>query len=216
MNSFVVWVSHQEGFLFKNISFGIAYVLLSYFLIASIILFTKRRTFNRVIVALLSVLLFQGYLIFEKSQSSNVFIVFHKTRHSVIGMQHNQKMTLYHNLKDSIINNDNVIANYEVGEGIVDIKTDNIQSIYQQNNKIILVVDSLGIYNMNTFKPNIVLLRNSPKINLGRLIDSLQPELIISDGSNFKSFEKRWLLTCNAQKIPFHQTGKKGAFIYSF
>ena len=56
----------------------------------------------------------------------------------------------------------------------------------------------------------------SPKINLNRLIDSLSPELIIWDGSNYKSDQERWKLSCKAKKIPFHQTSEKGAFIIDF
>ncbi|MCH7523634.1 MAG: hypothetical protein IIC74_01160 [Bacteroidetes bacterium] len=69
---------------------------------------------------------------------------------------------------------------------------------------------------MRSFKVDIILLRNSPKINLERLIDSLQPELIISDGSNYKTYQERWSKTCEVQKILFHQTGKKGAFVYDY
>jgi competence protein ComEC len=38
--------------------------------------------------------------------------------------------------------------------------------------------------------------------------------LIIADGSNYKSYQERWQQTCIAKKIPFHQTSKKGAYIF--
>jgi competence protein ComEC len=125
-------------------------------------------------------------------------------------------LTLHHNLNDSILKNDKVITNFKVGECIAHTHTDSIRSIYKCDNKNILVIDSLGVYNVKSFKPHIVILRNSPKLNLKRLIDSIHPELIISDGSNYKSYQDRWSRTCEAKKIPFHQTGKKGAYMYSF
>lgn len=217
MNMFISWISNQEEFLFKNITFGIAYVIISYLLIMVLVIVLKKRNYTHLAIALTIIICCQGFLIFDKSQSSsNSFTVFHRTRFSIIGIQNNRHLVLHHNMNDSILKNDNVITNFRVGEGIKDIKTDSIQSIYKHNNKTILVVDSLGIYNVTTFKPNIILLRNSPKINLIRLIDSLQPELIISDGSNYKSYEERWMLTCEAQKIPFHQTSKKGAHVYYY
>jgi competence protein ComEC len=91
-----------------------------------------------------------------------------------------------------------------------------MKSIYSINNRKLLVVDSLGIYKTKNFKPSIVLLQHSPQINLERLIDHLQPELIISDGSNYKSYQERWEITCRAKNIPFHQTSKKGAFVYQY
>ena len=78
------------------------------------------------------------------------------------------------------------------------------------------MIDSLGIYNVKSFKPDIILLRNLPRLNLIRMIDSLKPQLIISDGSNYKSYQDRWQATCENKKIPFHQTSKKGAFVYSY
>jgi len=126
------------------------------------------------------------------------------------------QLDLYHNLNDSVLKYDKVITNYKVGEHITKTKRDTIQPVYIANSKKVLVIDSIGIYNVKTFTPDIILLRNSPKINLKRLIDSLHPKLIISDGSNYKSYQERWGQTCKAQKIPYHQTSKKGAFIYRF
>jgi competence protein ComEC len=64
-----------------------------------------------------------------------------------------------------------------------------------------------------SFQPHFVLLRNSPKVNLNRIIDSLNPQQIIADASNYKSYVNRWKLTCRDKKIPFHYTNEKGAFI---
>ncbi len=80
-------------------------------------------------------------------------------------------------------------------------------------NKNILVIDSLGVYKGLSFRPNYVLLRNSPRLNLNRVVDSINPELIIADASNYKSYVKRWKATCEDKKIPFHQTNEKGALI---
>jgi competence protein ComEC len=81
---------------------------------------------------------------------------------------------------------------------------------------MLLIIDSLGIYNVKSFQPDYVLLRNSPKVNLNRMIDSINPKIIIADGSNYKSYIKRWEQTCLKRKLPFHQTGKKGAFVIEY
>jgi competence protein ComEC len=217
MNTFVGWVSNQESFLFKNISFNIEQVFISYLLLILIIHFIKQKTFKSVIYVLVAILLIQGYFIYDSYKSkSKAFIVFHKSRYSIIGYKSKNQLALSHNLNDSVLSKDKIITNYKVGEHITKTKRDTIQSVYIANSKKVLVIDSLGSYNIKSFIPDIVLLRNSPKINLKRLIDSLHPKLIISDGSNYKSYQERWGKTCKAQKIPFHQTSKKGAFIYQF
>ncbi len=215
MNSFVGWVSNQEVFLLKNIAFGLDKMLLSYLLITMIIIFVKQKTFKSIVSVLATIMLFQGYLIFEKYDSkANDFFVFHKSRHTVLGIKKDRQLQLHHNLKT--IENENILTNFIVGEGVNTVKYDSIEHVYSFHNKKLLIIDSLGVYNLKSLEPNIILLRNSPKINLTRLIDSLSPELIISDGSNYKTYQERWSATCEIKKIPFHQTDKKGAFVYSF
>jgi len=78
------------------------------------------------------------------------------------------------------------------------------------------VVDSLGVYTIKSMKPQWILLRQSPKINLNRLIARLNPEPIIWDGSNYKSYQERWKSSCEAKQIQYHQTRENGAFIVTF
>jgi len=74
------------------------------------------------------------------------------------------------------------------------------------------VIDSLGIYNINGLKPDVIILASSPKINLDRLINSLKPRQIVADGSNYKSYLERWKKTSLNKKIPFHSTYEKGCY----
>jgi competence protein ComEC len=62
-------------------------------------------------------------------------------------------------------------------------------------------------------KTEIIVLIQSPKINLKRLISTIKPEQIIADGSNYKSYIKLWKTTCEQEKIPFHATAEKGFYI---
>ena len=57
--------------------------------------------------------------------------------------------------------------------------------MYGLNNKNVLVIESLGIYDIPT--PNYILLRESLNLNLERLIKTLNHKLIIADVFNYKS-----------------------------
>ena len=211
MNAFVSWVSNQEAFLIKNISFSLGQVLISYLIITTLVLWVKNKTYKNLTFVLIGILVSQSYFIYEKYNTSrNEFIVFHKSRHSIIGIKNNNELKLYHNLPE--IENEKLITNYKVGEQIKKTRIDSIQDFYIINKRMVLVIDSLNVYNTKTIKPDILLLRNSPKLNLIRVIDSIKPELIISDGSNYKSYQDRWAKTCKIKKTPFHQTSKKGSF----
>jgi competence protein ComEC len=74
-----------------------------------------------------------------------------------------------------------------------------------------MVIDSFGIYSKE-INPNIVILRQSPKINLERLIQVNHPELIVADASNYKTNINLWKSICIKKKIPFHATAEKGFY----
>jgi competence protein ComEC len=214
MNTFVDWVSKQEQFLFRDISITILQVILSYVVIITLVKFFKNRTYSNLRLLLISVLLFQGIFLYNAYiNATHEFIIFHKNRFTVIGEKSNTKLEINHNLDSVAMAKDHVLKNFEVGNFITETEKRPIKNVYEINSKKLLVIDSFGVYNVKTFKPNYVLLRNSPKINLVRMIDSLHPELIIADGSNYRSYVNRWETTCAKQKLPFYSTSKKGAFI---
>jgi competence protein ComEC len=217
MNHFVERISNQESFLLQNISFSLIQVVFCYVLIVLMITTILRKSFKSLRLALLTIIIGQLYFMYNLQTIRNQeFIVFHKSKHTILGFKTNHILYIHHNLNDSLLYLDKTITNYKVGSHVKTIQFDSIQNIYQIGNKMLLVVDSLGIYKSLSFKPELILLRNSPKINLNRLIDCLQPELIICDGSNYTSYQNRWQATCEAKKIPFHKTSEKGAFIYKY
>ncbi len=214
LNAFIAWVAQFEDFLFRDIPFTILQVICSYLIIATMVNVYKFRNFKWLALSLIGIICFQGVSFYNKhTTNGDTFIVFNKSRYSMIGQKHNDQLLVHQNLDSLKQKTDNVIKNYKVGESINDVVLDSLKLIYQFEDKKILVIDSLEVYKGLSFQPNYVLLRNSPRFNLNRVIDSLKPELIIADGSNYKSYVKRWKVTCEHKKIPFHYTYEKGAYI---
>ena len=129
----------------------------------------------------------------------------------MIGIKKQNKLKLYHNL-EAPVQNEIRLIDYKTGRNIRHIEEQPIPNILQAEKTSVLIVDSSAVYKLNDFKPQIVLLRDSPKINLERLITHLNPMLIIADGSNYHSYVSRWTKTARKQKARFHHTGKNGAF----
>ena len=214
MNSIVSWVSNQELFLIKEISLELTHALASYVLLFSLVYIIKKINFKSVRLLLVAIIITQCvYLYSNYKHSSETFIVFHKNRKTLLTQKTNTHLWVWHNL-DSTIYRNNQLKDYRIANFIATTKFDSITNTYFIKSKTLLIVDSLGIYNTKLFRPNYILLRNSPKINLKRLIDSVQPELIIADGSNYKSYVSRWKTTCLKEKLPFHSTYEKGAYIF--
>jgi competence protein ComEC len=84
------------------------------------------------------------------------------------------------------------------------------------NSTNVLIIDSSAIYNIYNFNPEIVLLINSPKINLDRMIDVLHPKTVIADGSNYRSYALKWGKSCMEKSVQFHNTSIDGAFVYNY
>jgi len=217
MNNFISWVSKQETFLLKDIAFSIFYVIVSYLLIITFIRLILKSTYLNLKFFLFAIIIVQAAFIFNKyNKPSNEFIVFHKSRYSLLGSTTNNKIIVAHDFDSIQKLKDKIIKDYVVGNHIKNIEEKPITSIYKLNSKYLLIIDSLGVYNIKSLKPEFILLRQSPKINLNRLIDSLKPKQIIADGSNYKSYVKRWEVICKKKKLPFHQTSKAGAFILNY
>ncbi len=214
LNGFISWVAQFEDFLFRDIPFTILQVMFCYLIITALVQVYKFRNFKWIALSLIAIICLQSASFYNRQEmQDDAFIVFNKNRYTMIGQKHNEQLIMSYNLDSLRQKTDNVVRNYKVGESIDQVITDSIQSFYQFNDKNILVIDSLGVYKGLSFRPNYVLLRNSPRLNLNRVVDSINPELIIADASNYKSYVKRWKATCEDKKIPFHQTNEKGALI---
>lgn len=212
MNVLMAWISEQETFLIKGISFGILQVFSGYLIIVFLVAYFKNNKYQWLRLILFSVILFQCVLIYSEFESSNSnFTIFHKSRHTIIGIKENKTLVLASNL-DSI-HHFRSLESYVTEQRITIIKDDSLQPLYRYKNRYILVIDSLGIYEISKLKPEYIVLTNSPKINLDRLLETFQPKIIIADGSNYKSYVKRWKATCLKAQISFHSTYEKGAYI---
>lgn len=214
MNRFVSLISRQEAFLLQDISMSFGLLLASY----GIIFFGTRLLMNftskQVLYFLTSCIVFQSVILIEKSQRNqkSEWIVFHKTKQTIVGFRDENKVTFIHTV-DSIQALNSIVNSYKIGENVKASFVKQQLNLYFYKNQPILLIDSLGIYQLQNLKNPIVLLQNSPKINLERMIKTLQPIQIIADGSNYKTYIIRWEKTALQLQIPFHYTGEKGAFI---
>lgn len=214
MNKIVNWVSKQETFLFQEITMSFYQMIIWYFIIIfSYQLITTKKA-KQFILLLLSLLSLQINYILQKHSlhTKQEIILFHKNRKTLLGLRTGKEIHVTHSLDTSTVYLDKAIKAYRINENTESTFSTKTPSIINFNSKKLLIIDSLGIYNINIIKP-IIILQHSPKINLVRLIKTLKPKQITADGSNYKSYINRWKSTCNKLKTPFYQTGENGAFI---
>ncbi|MDB4291922.1 ComEC family competence protein [Maribacter sp.] len=212
MNTLIAWVAEQEAFVFQKISFDGLQLVLAYGALLGIIIFLTKPNFKKAVIASLAILGFQGYLISSAYQTKNQeqLLLLNQTANSIVLEQSGAALTVFS--KDSARTTP-MVNDFAMAERITTIQHKAMSNSYLWKNKSVLIIDSTAVYPTDT-SVDYLLLTQSPKLNLERLIDSLQPKNIIADGSNYRSYTERWRQTCLKRKLPFHHTGEKGAYYF--
>jgi len=216
MNIIISRIAEQESFLFQEIYFSLVLVFTTYIFIICCFRWIQEKTIFRLKYALFSFILLQGVFIYENYRSNtNEFVIFNKSRASALAIKKNKKISVYKSA--DFKENNTILKSYKLGNYNNTVQVfDSVKNVYKINNKKLVVIDSLGIYNVNSLNLDYILLRQSPNINLERLIDELNPKIIIADASNYRSYVERWQKTCLDYTVTFHYTVKKGAFTEKF
>ena len=215
VNKIIHTIAGAEQFIIKDIPFTLAFLLTSYAGMLSGILWFKKPQFQRLIVVLISVVFLQFTFIWNewKVTKQQEWVVFNSKKNTLIVERKGNAVTLYTNDSLSKIGSKNNTLNaYLVGNFSHLAAAKELKNTIFFNGKRILILDSLGVYPIHS-RPDIVLLTQSPKINLERLIQTTQPKVIVADASNYKNLQKLWEATCLKEKIPFHSTSEKGFYI---
>ena len=218
MSDIIAVISQQESFIFQNISFSLFLMGAFYILILTTINWFHHREIKPLFYLFSSIIIVQITLLCEKNQveKTSEFIVFHQVKKTLIGVRVGNKLNLYEQEDSLSIKGSRIINSYRLKYSHLQIQQNEaVKNVMNINSKKLLIIDNSGIYKNSSYKPDFVLLTQSPKINLQRLIEEFHPKVIIADGSNYKSYTLLWKKTSKKNNSKFHSTGDDGAFIVS-
>ncbi|WP_322962863.1 ComEC/Rec2 family competence protein [Psychroflexus montanilacus] len=215
----VNWISSKEDLVFSDIYFTKSMLITSILLLFSLILWNSRRkllSYSLLNLSLLAVIVIT-HLEFRNQLQQKEHVIFQTYRTSQLGILNGSFLNLYSDKtypKDSIMGIYH-IKNYKTLKGVDTVELKGFKSIYKFNeHRAFFVLDSTAVYPKQGFEPYYVLLKNSPNINLDRVISEIKPKQIIADGSNYKSDVERWQNTARTFNVKFHSTWENGAFIF--
>ncbi|MGI9547934.1 MAG: ComEC/Rec2 family competence protein, partial [Flavobacteriaceae bacterium] len=210
MNTTIDWIAHQEAFLFTNIYFDKGHLLLTGILIICIIYTTEKLKPARIIAVLVCFVALQLWSLsaFVLSRSKVEAGLLHSVGETVLFYRQGTHINV---LTDHPEEAKKLLSRYMVSENIGSVSFDSLRNIYRLNEKKLMIIDSPDVLVFPHSKPGIVLLTDSPAINLDRYLSKIKPEFVIADGSNYKSYVKRWKRSCHKLGIPFHDTNIDGA-----
>lgn len=214
LNKIIGYIASYEQFVIQKISLNGYMLWALYVLIIGIIIWFKKPSFNKLVFAFLSIIVFQISCLATKyhHQKQHELIVFNIRKNTIIADRNGLNSTIYST--DSILKNidkNRQLESYLVGNfnNIKSKKT--IPNLLIFKNKKILILDSVSIYPTN-IEPDLVIISHSPRLNLERFLQNCKPKLIVADASNYKSYVKIWKSTCFKQNVAFHSIADKGFY----
>lgn len=212
MNSFITWIASHKSFVIQDVHISFLQMIGFYMVLIAIIYFFHQPKPKILKLVLVSIILCQSVFILNYFQSKPIdaFSIFHQSRYTIISKTVGNTAYTFHNVDSTAAINNFILKTQKSKYAKTAIDT--LRNVYRLGSETLLRIDSIGIYRIPNFSPDYVLLSDSPKINLNRMISILKPKMIIADGSNYKSYIARWKLAATIQKIPFHYTGEKGFF----
>lgn len=212
MNNYTAWIASFDYFNLKNITFPITLSLLLLLVLFSVGSWFYKQSYKRTIVVLVSFFIYQsGYFIIKTvSNNKNELIVFNNYKEPLIAIKDDEKLNVISNNTEAL-----------TLQAITDYKTANfnpkdtltpISNLLWFKGQKILLIDKSGLY-PESIKPDIIVLTQSPKINLDKLLLHLMPKQVIADGTNYNNSINLWKATCLKRNIPFHAVAEKGYYI---
>jgi competence protein ComEC len=211
LNLMIHAVASVDSFVIRGISFNLYHLWAFSLLIISTIIWIKKPNFSKLIFLLISIITIQlAFLLTKiKTEKEEELIVYNERNSTLISKRLGKNLVVF--ARDSVIENNRNVNSYLVGNSIVLSKIKAIKNVLYFKNTKILIIDSSKTFS-EKIKPDVLILTQTSKINLDRILQNLQPKIVIADGSNSNSIQKYWKKSCLKKNIPFHSTKEKGYY----
>jgi len=168
------------------------------------------KSFQNTVAFLIWVLLFQIGIFYQKffENKSDRYYIFYQYKTPVTARNFQQRLVIY---QDSSLVSPYLLKSLQTSFQRINFRQISVIDSFKKQK--ILHIDSLGIYNYSDFKPDIIALHYSPKINLERMMTRLHPKIIVTDGSDYPSFIKLWRQSAQKYQIKLYDINRQGAFV---
>ena len=214
LNKTINWVASFEQFIIQDIAFNAPMLLSLYLFIIMMFIWYEKPTFNKMVFTVMGLIVFQAIYLethwHEEQQKE--WIVFNTPKSTLITHRNGAHITVFSSdYRKNQLSKNLALKSYAVANFAKVKSSQPIRNVAFFNNKKILILDSLGAYPKQV-KPEVLLITQSPKLNLERLLQTFKPKIVVADASNYKTYIAYWKATCLKEKIPFHATGEKGFY----
>nr|WP_185739455.1 ComEC/Rec2 family competence protein [Gramella sp. Hel_I_59] len=209
MNWAVTEIASIKPFVFSNIDFSIFQTIALYLLLAGIMMIWQKLNYRSLIAFAIGLIILQlSFIANNFSNPSAEIVIMHRYKESMITFKNNRNLVVATSTPEAP-----ELIDYIRERKIKKLEKTQLEDFYMTPKGLLYIQsDSINLPELE-IHPEVLLLRNSPKVNFDRLLMNSQPKQIIADGSNYPYLIRKWKATAKNKKIPFHATAEKGAYM---
>jgi competence protein ComEC len=209
MNWLVTEIASIKPFVFSNIDLNMFQTIALYLLLAGIMMILQKLNYRNLIAFAIGIIILQlSFIANNFSNPSAEIVIMHRYKESMITFKDNRNLVVATSTSEAP-----ELIDYIRERKIMKLEKTQLEDFYMTPQGLLYIQsDSVNLPELEVH-PEILLLRNSPKVNFDRLLMNSQPKQIIADGSNYPYLVEKWKASASNKKIPFHATAKKGAYI---
>lgn len=212
---FDVLGSLSDYFSIKTIDFyfNILQTVFALLIIFCTFWFFKNRNIYKVYTFLSLIILFQLITIKNEIKSKNLqqVVVMNDAENILILNRKGSNINQIGNANKFTLQS---VKNYELHTNSNVQRIDSLKNTFVVNNRKWLIIDSLEVYPKQQF--DYVVLYQNAKVNLDRLIENLQPKMVLLHSSNYQYLNEEYSAYFNKRKIPYYDMRIKGSFVVNY
>ncbi len=210
IHNYIHWVAQQKHFLVTDLYIQPITMLTIYIIIAFLLyIYSKPKLFYQ--WGFLIILIGISVIFYEKFQSLfiNELWLHHHYTNTIITEISSHQLTVHS--KKALTKNDKKYIIYPIEKSLHLVTNYNkLQNSYTYHKHQIHIIDHKNSL-PKSIQNTILIITNSPKINLERLLCKETPKLIIATNHNYKNLIQKWKATCAWHQVAFYDSSQKGS-----
>lgn len=210
LNGSVSWIAQNDPLPLDQLYLAVPVLLGLYLVLFFIVLSLEKKRFPQWVGTAISFLILLSLMQLEQEKTTNehAFWIFYLHRESSYG--YFKSGVFYHHSSDPDKNR-RILSDFANSRLLHRFEKLPIKNFFSVDQFHLFILDNEKRYTLPNYSPTHILLRNDPKINLDRLLQIHQPQLVVADGSNSPWTVSRWEKSCEKYSIPFYDIRKSGA-----
>ena len=210
LNGTVSWIAQNDPFLLNQLYLSVPILLGLYLFLFFVVLSLEKKRFPQWVGTAISFLILLSLIQLEQEKTTNerAFWIFHSHRESSYGYF---KSGVFYHHSSNPDKNRRILSDFANSRLLYRLEKLPVENFFSEDQFHLFILDNEKRYTLPNYSPTHILLRNDPKINLDRLLQIHQPQLVVADGSNSPWTVSRWEKSCKKYTIPFYDTRKSGA-----